>query len=108
MSAPFVAQIRSRPHAIRLGAEGAAFITVRVQVAEVWDVLRVEAPATESVLAVKERALAVLVPEARYHDEFVVKLNGFEILDERASLADAGVKDGSTLLIGYRRRRPVR
>jgi hypothetical protein len=38
----------------------------------------------------------------------VVKLGGFEIMDERVSLQSAGVLDGSTLLIMARRRRPVR
>jgi len=38
----------------------------------------------------------------------VLKLRGWEILDENASLAEAGVVDGSILLMTYRRRRPVR
>ena len=42
------------------------------------------------------------------HGDFVVKLRGWEILDEAASLADAGVIDGSILLLTFRRRRPVR
>ena len=42
------------------------------------------------------------------HEDFVVKLRGWEILDEAASLADAGVIDGSILLMTHRRRRPVR
>ena len=42
------------------------------------------------------------------HEDFVVKLRGWEILDEAASLADAGVIDGSILLLTYRRRRAVR
>ena len=54
--------------------------------------------------------LEALYPEAtgELHADFVVKLRGWEILDEGASLADAGVIDGSILLLTFRRRRPVR
>ena len=49
------------------------------------------------------------MPEAdAIPQDFVVKLRGWEVLDESASLADAGVVDGSILLLTYRRRRAVR
>jgi len=38
----------------------------------------------------------------------ILKLNGFEILDENVSIADTGATNGSTFLVTYRRRRPVR
>lgn len=57
--------------------------------------------------SVKLCALEELYPEAAAADEFVVKLHGFEVLDEDVSLAEAGVKNGSILLIADRRRRPV-
>jgi hypothetical protein len=41
-------------------------------------------------------------------EEFVMKLRGWEVLDESASLTDAGAIDGSIFLLTYRRRRPVR
>ena len=104
---PFVAQLRARPEAIRLGTAGEPVITVRVQVPEVWDTVRVDAPHDISVLTVKERALEALMPGAN-QAEFVTKLRGFEVLDETASLAAAGVANGSTLLVTFRRRRPVR
>ena len=107
MSTPFVAQIRARPEAIRLGTPGAPVITVRVQVPEVWDTVRVDAPPDTPVLTVKERALERLVAGAD-QAEFVTKLRGFEVLDETASLDAAGVVNGSTLLVTSRRRRPVR
>ena len=56
----------------------------------------------------KVRALEALFPEAEHHEDFVVKLRGWEILNEAESLADAGVIDGSILLMTHRRRRPVR
>ena len=107
-STPFVAQIRSRPDILRLGAEDQPTITVRVQMAEVWDVVRVEVPATEPVLSVKVAALEALYPQADFHDDFVMKLRGWEVLDENASIADAGATDGSIFLLTHRRRRPVR
>jgi hypothetical protein len=106
--APFVAQIRSRPGVLRLAEPGQPTITVRAQVLEVWDTVRVEVSPSEPVLTVKVRALEALYPEAEFHDDFVVKINGFEVLDENASVAESGAVDGSTYLIAYRRRRPIR
>lgn len=104
---PFVAQLRSRPEAIRLGTAGSPVITVRVQVPEVWDTVRVDAPPDTPVLTVKERALETLMAGAN-QIEYVTKLRGWEVLDETASLEAAGVENGSTLLVTSRRRRPVR
>ena len=108
MSAPFTAQLRARPLTIEIGPSDAPRWTVRVQVAEAWDAVRVAAPPTTSVLDVKRHALEVLLPDAAYADDFVVKLRGIEVVDEGASLADAGAADGSIFLVMYRRRRPVR
>ena len=108
MTVPFVAQIRSRPGVVRLGADGQPRITLRVQLAEAWDTVRVETPPSEPVAAVKAEALAALRPNTDPPDAFVVKLNGFEILDENVSVAESGASNGSTFLVSYRRRRPVR
>jgi hypothetical protein len=108
MSTPFVNQLRSRPSTIHLAPEGADAIMIRVEMPEVWDVVAIVVAPTEPVLAVKVRALEALFPEAQLHQDFVLKLRGWEILDEAASLADAGVIDGSILLLTHRRRRPVR
>ena len=108
MSAAFVSQLRARPGVIRVGADGSPRITIRVQMPEVWDAVRVETPASEPVRSVKAEALAVLQPQGDLSEDFVVKLNGYEVLDEMASLADVGAMDGSTFLLTYRRRRPVR
>lgn len=106
--APFVSQLRSRPGVIRLAEPGQATIALRAQVFEVWDTVRMDVSPTEPVLSVKVRALEALYPEAEFHDEFVVKLNGFEVLDENASVAESGAMDGSTYLISRRRRMPIR
>ena len=60
------------------------------------------------MLAVKVRALEALSPGADFHDEFGMKLAGWEVLDENVSLAEAGAVDGSIFLLTNRRRRPVR
>lgn len=107
--APFVTQLRSRPTTLALGAPDAPDRwTVRVQMAEVWDAVRVSAPSTEPVLAVKVAALEALFPEAAFHDDFVLKLGGIEVLDENAALSEAGAQDGSIFLLTHRRRRAIR
>jgi hypothetical protein len=106
-STPFVAQLRARPETIRLGTAGEPVITVRVQVPEVWDTVRIEASPSTPVIVLKQRALDILMPSFE-PAEFVTKLRGFEVLDESASLSAAGVANGSTLLVTSRRRRPVR
>lgn len=108
MNAPFVTGLRARSTTIRLAPDETAAITIRIEMPEVWDVVRVVVAPTEPVLAVKVRALEALFPEAEMHEDFVLKLRGWEILDEAASLADAGVVDGSILLLTHRRRRAVR
>jgi hypothetical protein len=105
---PFVATLRVRPDSIRLGAPDEPIVTVRVQMPEVWDAVRVEVPPTEPVLSLKVRALEALDSEADYHEDFVLKLNGFEVLDEHASVAQSGAVNGSVYLLTHRKRRPVR
>lgn len=99
--------LRARGSTIRIAPDGASAITIRVEMAEVWDVVRIAASPSQPVIEVKTAALHAMYPEAA-PDEMVIKLRGWEILDETASLADAGIVDGSILLLGFRRRRPVR
>lgn len=108
MSAPFVTTLRSRPSTIRLAADGGEAITIRVEMPEVWDVVAIVVAPDEPVVVVKQRALEALFPEAAMHQDFVVKLRGWEVLDESESLVNAGVLDGSILLLTHRRRRAVR
>lgn len=83
-------------------------ITLRVQSAEAWSAIRVDAALTSGVREVKLAAMARLLPDATDPDAYVVKLHGALIDDERVTLRDAGATDGSTLLLVLRRRRPVR
>ena len=108
MSEPFVSQLRTRASTIRLVPQGTTGVTIRVEMPEVWDTVRLVAAPTESVLMVKVRALEALYPEAELHGDFVLKFRGWEILDEAASLADLGIGNGAILLLTHRRRRPVR
>ena len=94
-----IASLRTRPEPIRLCVGMGTCMTVRVEVPEVWDAVRVEAPPV---------ALAVLFPDGGAPSEFVMKLNGFEMLDEQATLRDVGAVEGSTFLLTSRRRRPVK
>lgn len=109
MTEPFVAQLRTRGAVIELASPGGPAITVRVEMPEVWDTVRVHASPDERVLTLKRRALEALHPGAELHDEdYVLKLQGWEVLDESASLAATGAVDGSIFLVTNRRRRPVR
>lgn len=108
MSAPFVTTLRTRGESIRLAPAGASEVmTIRVEIPEVWNVVRIEAAPSETVLGVKVAALAALVPGAD-HRRYVMKLRGFEVLDEHQTLVGAGAVDGSIFLLTHRRRRPVR
>ncbi|MHB1224596.1 MAG: hypothetical protein ACYC2G_11235 [Gemmatimonadaceae bacterium] len=91
-----------------MAAPGEPVFTVRVEMPDIWDVVRVELPPTESVHALKVRALEALLPRAEFPEEFVMKLRGWEVTDEHASVAAAGALDGSIFLVTHRRRRPVR
>lgn len=106
--APFVTGLRSRPGTIDLSRAGESSITIRVEMPDMWDVVRVKASPNEPVVTVKRAALDALGLESPMPEEFVMKLRGWEVLDESASLTDAGAIDGSIFLLTYRRRRPVR
>jgi hypothetical protein len=107
-SAPFVTNLRTNGDLIRLGSGDEPVLHIRVQVAELWDSVRIDAPASELVISAKRAALDALYPGGVNPEDYVVRLRGFEILDENSSLVAAGVEDGSILLLVYRRRRPVR
>lgn len=105
----YVAQLRTRPGTIVLGEPGRADRwTIRVQAADVFDAVRVSTPPTEPVVALKVRALQALQPDVDHHEDFAIKLNGAEVRDENASLAECGATDGAIFLLVHRRRRPVR
>lgn len=109
MSANFAAQLRTKSaEVIRLAPEGAPALRVRVQSADAWYAVRVDATANTPVMAVVEAALRDLHPEVQHIEDYVVKLRGWEILDLHQPIGQAGVVDGATLLIHSRLKRPVR
>ncbi len=105
---PFVTQLRTPAEAISLAPDGPSAITIRVQMLEAWDAVKVIAEPGTLVARVKAAALAVLAPDVPQPADVVTKLGGFEIRDESKSLSAAGVKDGSTLLLHLRRRQPLK
>ena len=108
MTAPFVAQVRARGDILRVAPSGRPTITVRVEMPEVWDTVKALVSPDQAVMSLKVRALDALYPIAESHSEFVLKLNGWDVLDESATIASLGAVDGSIFLLTHRRRRPVR
>lgn len=104
---PFVNSLRTRGEAFQLGVASTQIFHVRAQVLEAWDAIRIDANPSSSVRSLKQLALRELYPDVRHQDDYVVKLHGFEILDEDAPLSSTAAKNGSTFLITDRRRRPV-
>lgn len=83
-------------------------LSFRVQFAEQWDAVRVVAAHETSLRQVKEKVLAEFDPEYQYPDDFVLKYRGWEMLDESGPIGQSGIVNGSIILLGDRRRRPVR
>jgi len=104
---PFVTQLRASRAPIELAKPGAGVITLRVEASDIWDTVRVIARPETTVAELKQRVVERLFPNPHV-DEFILKFRGWEVLDEHATLADAGLVDGSILLVAYRRRRAVR
>lgn len=104
---PFVSGLRTRGGPIELGPASDSVLHLRAQVLEAWDAIRIDAHPSASVRSLKQLALRELYPDAEKEEEYVVKLHGFEILDEDAPISATAAKNGSIFLITDRRRRPV-
>jgi hypothetical protein len=89
-------------------ASGPGSITVRVQVAEMWDAIRVTTHPDIAVSELKQRVVNEFFPGNEYVDDFVLKLRGWEMLDENQSIKTGGMIDGSIVLLSRRRRRAVK
>jgi hypothetical protein len=83
-------------------------MNVRVQLLERWDRIAVDVAPGTPVATLKRDALGAFGLAAVPPEDFVVKLRGWDVLGEQASIAESGARDGSTFLMTYRRRRPVR
>jgi hypothetical protein len=108
VAAPFVSQLRSRRGILRSGDGSGARLSVRVELIEQWETVTVDVAADAPVETLKRDALAAFGLADVPASEFVVKLRGHEVRAERTSVADSTARDGSTFLLTYRRRRPVR
>lgn len=108
MTAPalFVNNLRNQGPPLRLGAGNGPVLELRAQVLEAWDAIRVDADPSATVRSLKHLALQTLYPNVNEND-YVVKLHGWEVLDEDAPLSSTGARNGSIFLISDRRRRPV-
>lgn len=104
---PFVSELRTYGSPLTLGSQSSKVLHLRAQVLEAWDAVRIDADPEASVRSLKELAMRELAPEAVKIDDYVVKLHGFEILDEAAPISSTIAKNGSIFLITDRRRRPV-
>ena len=108
MKVPFVGQLRARRDVLQLAEPGAPAISVRVEMPEVWDTVRAIVSPDAPVISLKLQALDVLFPDGELQEDFVMKIRGWEVLDEQASLAAVGAVNGSIFLLTHRYRRPVR
>jgi hypothetical protein len=106
-AAPFVSSLRVHGHPLTLGNPSSEALHLRAQVLEAWDAIGIDADPSASVRSLKQLALQSLYPDAGPESEYVVKLHGFEILDEDAPISSTRARNGSTFLITDRRRRPV-
>ncbi len=81
---------------------------LRVQLLERWDRMAFDVKPDTTVSALKNEALAAFGLRDAVPADFVVKLRGWDVLGEQGTVAESGARDGSTYLMTYRRRRPVR
>lgn len=108
MSAPFTSQLRARGQALQLAAAGTPSIVVRVEMPEVWDTVKAVVSPDTPVRELKARALEALYATGDGPDGFVLKLRGWDVLDETVTVAATGAVNGSIFLLTHRRRRAVR
>lgn len=109
MSGRFVTTLGTRSVPVRLVSDSASLVwTLRVHSAEAWDAIKVDVAPSTMVHEVKQAAMRALMPDVAALDQYVVKLGGFEIVNENVSVQSSGAVDGSTLLIMSRRKRAVR
>ncbi len=83
-------------------------MNIRVQLLERWDRLPFDVRPDMSVATLKNEALAAFGLSNAVAADYVVKLRGWDVLGEQGSLAESGAREGSTYLMTYRRRRPIR
>jgi hypothetical protein len=83
-------------------------VNIRVQLLERWDRMAFDVKPDTSVSTLKNEALEAFGLRNVVAADYVVKLRGWDVLGEQGTVAESGARDGSTYLMTYRRRRPVR
>ncbi len=83
-------------------------LALRVTLGDTWDVADLAASPDESVGSLKVRALAASRVDAARAGAYEVKVGGVRLHDESRTLREAGLKDGSAIIVQARRRRAVR
>jgi hypothetical protein len=109
-SAAFVSTIRTTGVPLRVVPDGhtGPVWTVRVQLLEAWDAVRVEVAPTATIDALVRAALTQLGGATAQADAYDCKHRGVRIVRRDQSIAAAGVVDGATLLLALAARLPVR
>ncbi len=107
--APFVTGLRTPHGAVtQIGAAGGERVTVRVQFEALWDAMAVSVRTDEPVITLVDAILTHVGLQHSSQADFIVKLRGWEVKSTDVSVAEAGARDGSTFLVAYRYRRPIR
>lgn len=108
-SAPFVTGLRTPRGAVtQVGPAGGERVTVRLQFEALWDAIAVSVRADEPVMTLVDAILTKMGLGHSSQADFIVKLRGWEVKDTEVNVAEAGARDGSTFLVAYRYRRPIR
>lgn len=81
---------------------------IRAQVHEAWDAVRVQVVSATTIAEVKRAGLEALLGDATDPSLYMTKVHGIEVHDESRSLADGGIRAGTTVFVHLRRRRPIR
>src|SRR3981081_2229000 len=92
----FVNSLRTRGQPFKLGAPSDQPLRLRAQVLEAWDAIPIEANPSASIRRLKHTALRELYSDEQHDDDYVVKLNGFEILDKDAPISSTAARNGAT------------
>lgn len=106
---PFVTALRTpRGEVIRVGAPGGERVVVRVQFEPLWDAVAMDVRTDEPVMTLVRELLTRFGEGDAPIGQFVTKLRGWEVPDLGTTVAASGARAGSTFLVAYRFRRPVR
>jgi hypothetical protein len=106
---PFVTTLRTpRAKVAEVGAPGGERITLRVQFEALWDAIAASVRTDEPVMTLVDAILTRMGLGHASQADFIVKLRGWEVKNTEVSVAEAGARDGSTFLVAYRYRRPIR